>query len=636
MWGCLPSSFDGPYERRSASLHFSSCLNSIPNPLPPGQAFSSPVRYGDVVSWRIKKIVAAAPASGSRHTPNPKHITHRRAPPPGPGISPPCRPAVQRTSYYISMPTLHQQEDQEDRGPCLLPLTVLYQSRALATCLHAHDLSCLSRSSHACQSFWSQVQSLHVPFFQYSLPSSHAVNKTRTDGFRRACHQGQLINLVNLSLHGANLVDKDLERLAKDVLPFLPQLEILDLSHNPSLGYPGLTHIANSPHGFPPKLRDLRLAHNSNMCRGARGGAHLGQLLLLSRPGLACLELTQTGVTHETLGTAVRLLNHVIERSREAENEILQLLPRLGFSSLRELRLGQNILQGVRGGQALTEVLLLNSNNSKSHPLEILVLDDCYIGDEGLTFFAESALMLGQFWSLRELHLQNNRCGAGGARTLGKACVEGLPALEFLGLRMNMMGNEGALALVEGMVMVGEEGEEDGREGGEEMFLASLTKLVEGENGREGGEQRCLPRLKRLDLSHNMIDAKGANYVLAVLMAPGRCPSLGEVDLSHNAVREKEARLLQQYQFSISSSTTSVNTDGTFTITTTVNGNKLSDVNVILSPTGLYCQVVLEGEEEEIVGGREGGKRKRPDALMLLNWTVQSVVGMIKFAITQE
>jgi len=346
------------------------------------------------------------------------------------------------------------------------------------------------------------------------------------------------------------------------------------------------------------------------------------------------LDLTQTGLTDsalDTLSSFLRLLGGA-GGTGGGDRQEKQPLHRIGLSGLRELRLGQNILEGRESSRALTAALLLNttkrpnssSSNNKSTRLEVLVLDDCYMGDEGLTIFAESALMLGQFWSLRELHLQNNRCGAGGAKALGKACLEGLPALEFLGLQMNMMGNEGAMALVEGMVTVGEE----------------------GEDGREGGEARCLPRLKRVNLSHNMIDAVGVKGVLKLMLAPGRCPSLEEVDLSHNAVREKEAWELQNaIRFSSSSSTTTttttttttVTTDGTATITTIRDEEKAVDVHVTLSPPAFYCQVLLEGEvEEEVGGGREGRERKTPDALMLLDWTMQSVVGMIKFAITRE
>ena len=535
------------------------------------------------------------------------------------------------------MTTPQQEDDQEDR-PCLLPLTVLLQSHALATCLHARDLSRFSRSSHACQSFWPQVQSLHVPFFQYStlgVIERTFVGARKTDGFRRACQQGQFINLKSLSLHNANLEDRDVDCLAHHVLPYLPQLEVLDLSHNPSLGYPGLTHLARSPRALPPKLRDLRLEHNSDICRGASGGANLAQLLFFRLGSrLECLDLTQTGLTDsalDTLSSFLRLLGGA-GGTGGGDRQEKQPLHRIGLSGLRELRLGQNILEGRESSRALTAALLLNttkrpnssSSNNKSTRLEVLVLDDCYMGDEGLTIFAESALMLGQFWSLRELHLQNNRCGAGGAKALGKACLEGLPALEFLGLQMNMMGNEGALALVEGMVTVGEE----------------------GEDGREGGEARCLPRLKRVNLSHNMIDAVGVKGVLKLMLAPGRCPSLEEVDLSHNAVREKEAWELQNaIRFSSSSSTTTttttttttVTTDGTATITTIRDEEKAVDVHITLSPPAFYCQVLLEGEvEEEVVGGREGRERKTPDALMLLDWTMQSVVGMIKFAITRE
>ena len=457
------------------------------------------------------------------------------------------------------------------------------------------------------------------------------------------------MHLVNLSLNGANLEDKDFERLTRDILPYLPQLETLDVGNNPSLLSLGLNYLACSPHALPPKLRDLRLAHNPDMCRGAYGGAHLGRLLIHLWPRLECLDLTQTGVTEDTFRIAVDLLKCVTElrggggrreggeRWRGKDDEAKgQQLPRLGVAGLRELRLGQNILQGRGCGQVVSAALECPGRPGTRQPLEHLVLDDCYMGDEGLTFFAEASLCSGQFCSLRELHLRNNRCGEGGARALGKACVEGLPALEFLGLQMNMMGNMGALALVEGMV--GEEGEEGG-EGGEGRGLARWEKLMEAVV-EEVGEKRCLPRLKRLDLSHNMINAVGVESFLKLLLGSGRCPSLEELDLTHNAVREKEAWELQRaIHFCSSSSTTTISaltkTGSTTTITTVTTfsqGEKTeTEVQVRLSP-GLYCQVLLEGEEEEEeMGRRGGGERGKPDALM--HRLMLSVSDLVDFAL---
>ncbi|KAM3571513.1 hypothetical protein VYU27_006455 [Nannochloropsis oceanica] len=537
-------------------------------------------------------------------------------------------------------------KDHEDRS-CLLPLTILHQSRALATCLHANDLSHLSLSNRACRSFWPQVQSLHVPFFQYSLLSRHAVNKARTDGFRRACQEGQLKHLVNLSLNGANLEDKDFERLASDILPYLPQLETLDVGNNPSLLSLGLNYLACSPNALPSNLRDLRLAHNPNMCRGAYGGAHLGRLLIQLWPRLECLDLTQTGVTEDTLRIAVDLLKCLTElreggggrerKERGNEDEAKgPRLPQLGVAGLRELRLGQNILQGRGSAQVLSAALECPGRPGTKQPLERLILDDCYMGDEGLAFFAEASLCSGQFCSLRELHLQNNRCGEGGARALGKACVEGLPALEFLGLQMNMMGNVGALALVEGMV--GEE-EDDGGEGGEGRDMARWEKMKEAVVKKEG-DKRSLPRLKRLDLSHNMIDALGVERFSKLLLGSGRCPSLEELDLTHNAVREKEAWELQRaIHFCSSRSSTTISAltkaGSTTTITTVTTfflqgENKETEVKVRLSP-GLYCQVLLEGEEEEEEVGRRGrGDTGKSDALVYR--LMLSVSDLVDFA----
>ncbi len=527
----------------------------------------------------------------------------------------------------------------------------LLHSHNLARFLDLPDLARLALCNRACRACWGRVRYLHA---------SRAAFVSNA-GFHRACHQEKLGLVVSLSVRSTGLDDTLLKRLgdalpylpalqaldlshnpgikdhlphlirgrfllptdatwptqcvlgrlrwlslaatglddlglvclALDVLPYLPALEELDLGHNPALTFQGVELLANAPVSFPPKLRVLRLSHNDPKLLGRHteeGEALINMLLQQNEAFNMFVENELVALPHAAMDAFVMLLGRLapslegldLTRTGITAASLQMLLDKgVHLGSCRMLWLGQNILQ-KRGAKVLTTALLLHDGcSSETNELEVLNLNDCYMSDEGVSYFAQHALASGRLANLRELRLQNNGCGAAAAGLLGTACVHHLPRLEVLGLRMNTLTNDGAIALGKSL---------------------------------EGG---CLPALRVLSLAHNFIEQEGAEFLLTSLLAPGRCPVLRWVDLSHNGLPVKAAAELDGWvQWMRTKAEAKL-------------GGRLGKVDVILGPPALYCQLLLEEEEEE-----EEEEDEKEEEVSLFEWTVGGVFEMVHYAST--
>lgn len=519
--------------------------------------------------------------------------------------------------------------------------TVLYQSHMLAGYLLAPDLSRLSSCSHECLSVWPQVQHLQISYYSSLVQAKDKRSRAAADGFRRSCQVGHLSRLVTLSLVGSKLKDTDVQRLATDILPALPNLKALNLSENPALGVETLRQLACSPLS---ELRTLSLAHNSNMGREIEGGRALAALLDYLSPHLECLDARGLGMTQVSLEAFLLETSTQRQEQYDSPGRIGAVPACRGLSGLLDLRLARNLFQ-ERGATLLARTLLAGAINSSSRngedsgstsdmnenhgnckgrsSLRRLDLSDCYVGEEGLQVFADMIYRSRLYGALQILDLSNNRCHAPAAWALGRACIEGLPLLEVLRLQMNLMGDGGASAFVSGVV-----GDRPGVKEG-------AADQVE-EEGRP--TVRRIPCLKELNLSHNMMGPEAVEQTLHVFLSASRCPALRYLDVSHNAVPEAE---VMNVLGRVEGHRKGLHFEKDACTRSTETANP--DVSVILAPPSLYCQVVLENgkeDEEEEAEGEEGEKEREKEKedknlitfeSVVLNWTTESFLSMAYF-----
>ena len=179
---------------------------------------------------------------------------------------------------------------------------------------------------------------------------------------------------------------------------------------------------------------------------------------------------------------------------------------------------------GDLGASAIGSALQVN------RALTSLGLERCGIGDEGISHIA-TALRINAQLPLRDLRLEGNLIRAAGARALGEAMAEGISRLESLGLALNPLGAEGALALAGGI------------RHNRVLYTLNLAGCGIGDDGAIAIAiaLRSNQALRSLSLDSNDIGPRGAAALASMLRIN---PALRTLSLRHNKIGPKNAARL--------------------------------------------------------------------------------------------
>jgi Ran GTPase-activating protein (RanGAP) involved in mRNA processing and transport len=349
------------------------------------------------------------------------------------------------------------------------------------------------------------------------------------DGFAPLCEalgRSTAPKLRVLGLGSNVLSDVGAKSLAQVVLTTAAATHLTSFSVGVCLGKAGMRSICRALDSHP-QIETLDLSGNK---RGAADLASTVASILPSLPSLRCLKLNSTGVGPR--GTKTLLTT--IAKNKVLLNELHLAGCRVGFfgakavqtigllPSLEVLNLGNNAITND-GVWQLTRVV------GTLERLRILDLSSNQLGDDAA---AEIARMLPSLQSLSSLDLSGNKeIGDSGAEVLADA-LQSMPTLSELTLTYNSIGNLGS---------------------------ASLGALLENENchlvdidlnGNKVGDEGAVAlaqgiksntSLTHLDLRANVIGDEGVGEFLDTLDAN---TTLLKLDLRQNSISSSRMMVL--------------------------------------------------------------------------------------------